>query len=126
MKLYKFAHCDYEGGDDYTFTHPDNPTDEQFEKDCHSLLKKHGKAYLKGTDFYATSSDWLAFAMQHMGELGYVCPETIWSSIFSTRILERIKDDTTEHFAKFEKIVGTELTNKACTHNDYIYTKSLK
>jgi len=122
MKIYDLA---WSWDEDYSvtqFTHPDNPSKEQWHEDVKKMLKKYGEEYLKQETGWAGASDWITFVGTKMPELGYSphAKDTFAWSFFGAFILGDDGGREDEDDIKWKEIVGPDVYKKAIAHNEKI------
>ena len=115
MKLYNLGYYYEEGGADYLFTHPENKTQEEFDADAKSLIRKYGYEFMAQQEGWIGNTEWIDYVAGKMPELGYERVTPITTSFYARFIL---KDDEDSYYSQeWYDVVGPDLYNKALEYN---------
>lgn len=80
-KMYELWFSDYDGNSSWQFTHGEDKSKEDFEKDCKEVLQEFGEASIKKIRCWVGSLDILRIVAEKLPTRGYIPFEDIYETI---------------------------------------------
>jgi hypothetical protein len=121
MKVYELSWGSFVENLTYIYSHKDNPTKEQFKKDCSKALREVGEEYVDKTESFVGMQEWVEGASKKLKEYGYVLlwpnENVIYTSFWGMSNVGFGEKRDEELFRSF---VGDRLYKKAVKKNEEV------
>lgn len=121
MTLFKIEWEWYEDYYHHVFSH-DSKTHSDWIRDCNIACQQATRQLLRGKYRYCNyigASEIIARSVTFLKKMGYTTPKIVKFSVFGNCIPEKSREDK-EESQDFIKVIGQELYDKICEHNEKI------